>query len=236
MGQSGAAAFATFGRMTGDACVDDDFSQVIFLAIPISFSDTVYVRLYDPDCGGLLDRKNGTWETNSIFELFAGKGCISQIDARGEDPHGNYRSGTSLRRSIFGPESLLDSKWSCWTSLLAAQGEQLEEFPGFSFFKIVVEGRTGNDGNIYALSISSAPDRNNPIEGADHFQYESIIVQDGALQRVVASNVLSAAEEITLPIALALPETNSRKATGSDTTGSDNTSPDLNISIEPIED
>ncbi|MFC2090998.1 hypothetical protein ACFLT1_09520, partial [Bacteroidota bacterium] len=55
---------------------------------------------------------------------------------------------------------------------LTAQGEKLNRFPGYAFFKTIVEGRTGNDTNLYSLFVSSSDSVNQSIADVAFFCYE----------------------------------------------------------------
>lgn len=210
---------ATFGNMAGEECIDDDFSQVIFCALPVSYTGEMYIRIFDPDCGGALDRPNGLWETNTIFTIYGGQGCISEKDARGTAPSGNYTSGRLLQQEIFAKESEVDGKWFDFGPFNVKDGEQLDAFPGYVFLKIVVEGRTGDDGNVYGLFLSQSAHQNREIAHSVFFGYEQIVVTGNYLAVKRADTTLLKTEEIRLPVQLdpLQPE------------------PDFNIIAEPID-
>lgn len=167
-------SFATLGNMLDDRYIADVCSQAIFFAVPVELNEYMYLRVFDPDCGGAYDKPNGLWETNTVFEVYGGKGCISEADARRSLPEGDYKSGTILYRALFARESEVDSTWVTFGPFLPVQGETLEAYPGYAFFKLIVEGRTGNDGNIYALSVSSRPDKNAEVANSEVFEYRRI--------------------------------------------------------------
>ena len=52
---------------------DNDFIQVIFIEIPEAIQDTLYLRIYDADCGGLHDSQYGVFNTETRFSF----GCPS---------------------------------------------------------------------------------------------------------------------------------------------------------------
>lgn len=172
--KTGGNSFATFGNMIDDGRFEGMHSQTIFFAVPGNLREAIYLRVFDPDCGGAYDKPEGLWETNTVFEVYGGKGCISEHDARKSLPEGNYKSGTILHRAIFARESEVDGQWIPFGPFSTDMGEALEEYPGYFFFKLVVEGRTGNDGNVYALAISSNPDRNKEIANAEIFAYRRV--------------------------------------------------------------
>ncbi len=161
----------TFGP---DACTswgDDDFSQTFFFLIPESHTDPVYIKVFDPDTGGSVDEINGYWNTKTNFSVYGGEGAHSDPDAREVDPKGNYRSGNLLASRTFGNEPEWDNKWYTFGPFNPTEGELQEQFGGY-VFKIIAEGLEGNDGNLYRYFLSTSPNQNIPIEGANAFAYE----------------------------------------------------------------
>jgi len=193
---------ATFGNMSEQCCGDDDFSQTIFLAIPSEGPGNFYIRLFDPDCGGAHDLASGLWETNTVFEMYGGKGCLSEPDARMTSPVGNYRSGVLLERALFARESAVDDTWITFGPFTPEEGEQLSIHPGYSFFKLIVEGQTGNDGNVYGIAISRAPGVNLDIDHAVHFEYERTHLSGSGVLTSREEIGLNAGEEVVLPLEL----------------------------------
>ena len=87
----------TFGKQGSKAHGDDDFSQVIFISIPKSYTKPFYLRLFDPEVSGQLDENIGDFNTRTSFQIFGGKGCYSNKDAKNINPVGNYKSGNLLK-------------------------------------------------------------------------------------------------------------------------------------------
>jgi hypothetical protein len=192
----------TFGNMSGDEVVDDDFSQVVFCAVPANHPGDIWIRIYDPDCGGVLDRVNGLWETNTLFAVYGGRGCITDKDARGVSPTGNYASGKLLQQEIFAEESEVDGQWVTLGPFTTADGEQVEAFPGYVFFKLLVEGQTGNDGNVYSLFLSQRRGENSPVPHAALFTFERIVLKGDHLTTIHADEGILHSEKVELPLQL----------------------------------
>lgn len=192
----------TFGNMSKGDCIDDDFSQTIFFAIPDSSTGEFYIRVLDPDCGGEMDKACGLWETNTIFEIYGGTGCLSDNDSRLTDPVGNYKAGILLSKAIFARESLLDGKWYSFGPFKIKSGEQIKNYPGYHFFKAIVESHTGDDANVYTFFISSKPDENVQISDADFFSYEGVYVQGGIFEISRNTSKKTNDERIEIPISL----------------------------------
>lgn len=200
---------ATFGNMSELCCGDDDFSQTIFIAVPTNSPEKFYIRLFDPDCGGEHDLASGLWETNTVFAMYGGEGCISEPDARKTSPVGNYRSGILLERELFARESAVDDTWTTFGPFTPQEGEQLAKHPGYSFFKLIVEGQTGNDGNVYGIAISGAPGVNQDIGHAVHFEYERTHLSGNGVLTSRSESGRDAGKEVVLPLELDVLDVNS---------------------------
>ena len=162
----------TFGKDGGiTSWGDDDFSQTFFFAIPKDYKDPFYIRVYDPDIGGKTDELNNFWNTRMVYSIYGGKGCYTNPDANGISPTGNYKSGTLLATRTFGMDNKLDERWFTFGPFNPADGEYYPKFLS-NIFKIICDGVSGDDGNLYRYAISRRPDSNVPIDGANAFTYE----------------------------------------------------------------
>ncbi|MDT8400718.1 MAG: hypothetical protein RQ743_03405 [Bacteroidales bacterium] len=161
----------TFGCEGETSWGDDDFSQTFFFKIPLSYSQPFYIRVYDPDIGGNVDEINGVWDTRMSYSVYGGKDCWSDEDARGISPEGNYRSGTLLASKVFGMDNRYDDAWYTFGPFNPTEGELVEAFGGY-IFKIICEGLTGEDGNLYRYYLSTEQDDNRALEDGNAFTYE----------------------------------------------------------------
>ncbi len=162
----------TFGKDGGvTSWGDDDFSQTFFFALPKDYRDPFYIRVYDPDIGGKTDELNNFWNTRMMYSIYGGKGCYTHEEANGISPTGNYKSGTLLATRTFGMDNKLDERWYTFGPFNPADGEYYPKFLS-NIFKIVCDGISGDDGNLYRYAISRRPDANVPIDGANAFTYE----------------------------------------------------------------
>lgn len=151
---------------------DDDFSQTFFFSIPPDYNDPFYIRVYDPDVGGEIDEINGAWDTRMSYEVYGGYEAWSHPDANGVVPTGNYKSGILLASKSFATADEYDQKWYTFGPFNPAEGETVERFANHRVFKIITEGQGGDDGNLYRYYLSTSPDENRAIEGANAFTYE----------------------------------------------------------------
>jgi len=161
----------TFGNKAGISWGDDDFSQAFFFLIPSDFKRQVFLRVYDPDVGGKVDELRGEWNTQCRFEVYGGIGCHSEDDARETSPFGNYKSGTLMAMKVFDDNPRYDDAWYTFGPFNPAEGEYSEIFDGY-IFKVICEGISGDDGNMYNYYMSTSGTENIAIEGANAFAYE----------------------------------------------------------------
>jgi hypothetical protein len=161
----------TFGNEAPSSWGDDDFCQIFFCLIPENETSPVYIRVYDPDTGNDIDEAQGPFNTQTKFSVYGGNGCWSHPDAKGINPKGNFKSGQLLASKIFGSEDRYDKGWYTFGPFNPFEGEYIERFKG-RVIKIIAQGISGDDGNLYRYFLSSSPAENQPVEGGNIFTYE----------------------------------------------------------------
>jgi hypothetical protein len=161
----------TFGANSSTAWGDDDFCQLFFCVIPSSQTDPVYIRVYDPDTGGDLDELKGEPNTVISYSIYGGKGCWSDTAAQSIHPTGNYKSGYLLMSKSFGNDIEFNKKWYSFGPINPAEGEYAEKLGG-RVFKIIAQGKSGDDGNIYKYFLSTSASENIAVEGGNFFTYK----------------------------------------------------------------
>lgn len=161
----------TFGPNAETSWGDDDFSQTFFFLIPEDFKNPVYIRVFDPETGGKVDELNGDWDTRMSFAVYGGTGCYTHEDAQKTDPVGNYKSGDLLTMKSFATNPRYDNDWYTFGPFNPSEGELVKKFGG-NIIKLVVDGLTGDDGNLYRFFLSTQADANKPVEGGNAFAYE----------------------------------------------------------------
>ena len=161
----------TFGGNAVTSWGDDDFCQIFFCVIPSSQTDPVYIRVYDPDTGGDLDEVKGEFNTVVNFSIYAGTGCWSDTAAQSIHPSGNFKSGYLLSSKSFGADMKYDKKWYSFGPFNPSEGEFVEKLGG-RVFKIIAQGISGDDGNVYKYFLSTSPVENIPVEGGNFFTYK----------------------------------------------------------------
>ena len=161
----------TFGGSALTSWGDDDFCQIFYCIVPPSQTDPVYIRVYDPDTGGDLDELKGEFNTIVNFSIFGGNDCWSDTTAQALNKTGNYKSGYLLSSKSFGVDPEYDKKWYTFGPFNPSEGKYVEKLGG-RVFKIIAQGISGDDGNIYKYFLSTSPVKNIPVEGGNFFTYK----------------------------------------------------------------
>lgn len=161
----------TFGKEGKTSYGDDDNCQIFFFTIPKEQKKPFYIRVFDPEVGGDNDEIKGTENTLIRYSLYGGNGCITEKDARSVDPTGNYKSGNLLNVKEFRNEKQYNNNWYTFGPINPTEGEYSEQYFGY-VFKLIAEGVSGDDGNLYRYFLSAAPSANIPVEGGNAFTFE----------------------------------------------------------------
>jgi hypothetical protein len=165
----------TFGRNGKTSWGDDSFFSVWFFSISRDYTRPFYIRVFDPDCGGENDEIQGDFNSKTQFSVYGGKGVDPDrnLESRGDEPGLNYKGGNLLSSRIFGTEAKYDNKYYVFGPFNPTDGDLNPKWNSY-IFKIVCEGVSGDDGNLYRYFLSSNPDNNIPVEGANAFTYKYI--------------------------------------------------------------
>lgn len=68
----------TFSKKADKTWGDDDFVQTVFFVIPATNKNPVYIRVFDPDNGGLHDENRDGFNSKTKFSVYGGRECIHQ--------------------------------------------------------------------------------------------------------------------------------------------------------------
>jgi len=161
----------TFGGAAKTSWGDDDFCQIFYCIIPPSQTGPVYIRVYDPDTGGDLDELKGEFNTIVNFSIYGGNDCWSDTAAQVLKNSENIKSGYLLSSKSFGNEPKYDKKWYSFGPFNPSEGKFVEKLGG-RVFKIVAQGISGDDGNIYKYFLSTSPNENVAVEGGNWSTYK----------------------------------------------------------------
>ena len=161
----------TFGKKAKKSYGDDDYCQTFFFKVPKDYKKPFYVRVFDPEVGGKNDEKIGEWDTQTKFSIYGGTGAFSNKDARNPDPVGSYRSGNHMMSKTFTTSDKYDNKWYTFGPFNPSEGEYVKEVNGY-VIKVIAQGISGNDGNLYRYYLSSSATSNIAIDGGNAFTFE----------------------------------------------------------------
>jgi len=163
----------TFGKEGKTSWGDDDFYQVFFFSIPRDFNQQFYIRVFDPDCGGEHDEIQGEFNSRTSFSVYGGRGVDpdQNEESKGLLNKMNYKGGNLLASRVFGTDPRYDNKYYSFGPFNPSAGDLNAKWNTY-IFKIVCEGVTGDDGNLYRYFLSRDPNNDIPIEGANAFTYE----------------------------------------------------------------
>lgn len=161
----------TFSKGTSSTWGDDDNTQVYFVSISKASSSPFYIRVFDADIGGMYDAANGGFDSKCRMSVYGGQGVYSKKVARNVDPVKGYKSGLMLTEEVIGASSKYDNKWLTLGPFNPKEGEFDSDLDSY-VFKFIVEGTSGNDGNLYYFYLSSMADENREVPGANAFTYE----------------------------------------------------------------
>jgi hypothetical protein len=162
----------TFGRDGKTSWGDNCFYSIFFFSIPKDYTRPFFIRVFDPDCGGEYDEIQGDFDTKTKFSVYGGKGVDpdKNEESRGLEKGLNYKSGNLLASKIFGNDPQYDNNYYTFGPFNPSEGDFNAKWNS-NMFKIISEGVSGDDGNLYRYFLSSEKDNNIPIEGANAFTY-----------------------------------------------------------------
>lgn len=164
----------TFGKDAVKQLGDDDCKQAYFFAIPASFQKPVFIRVFDPGVGGKIDEKIAEFNTQTKFTFYGGSKVFSNSQGKNAANLSESATGDEFMSKTFGSESEYDSAWYTFGPFNPKEGEYVASFNAY-VFKVVAEGLSGNDGNLYQYFISSSNKSNLEIVGTNSFSYELTI-------------------------------------------------------------
>jgi PKD repeat protein len=154
----------TYGHQTPVAEGDDDHVQVVLVKLPVSRTEPVAIRVFDPDCGGAHDELFGVFDTTTRFSVYGGEGAATGAGGRSAISGSSaLEGGRLLTASTFGPNDGGDGAWTTLAMVDPADGELVGDS---RWFRIVVEGLDGNDGNVYDLRVTRSSNSEAPVESA----------------------------------------------------------------------
>ncbi len=181
----------TFGPDAERQKGNDGSNALVQIQIPRSFSQSLYLRVFDPDVGGTEDEPVGPWNTRIRYSLY-GAGNTDPIANRpvAGVPLSPPPGATVVLDAEFGADPLTDGSWHTLGSFSPAQGQVVG---GDYVFTLLAEGLVGNDGNLFDVAVSTDPDADQPVSGAELWNNRpSFIVPPGTNRFAEARFVIPA--------------------------------------------
>jgi len=165
-----------FGPGAGTDEGDDDHMQIIFFEVPDTAPDVYYIHIFDADTGGDNDEEKGGsfGDTVMTYTVRGGAGAYTHPHARSAHPDAaGIGSGEQLiAQRVISEDVTLDDGWLT-LPISRTQGEQVE---GVRIFKLVVEGKEGDDGNWYEVAFSADVDNNVAVTNSRVFAFSWCLV------------------------------------------------------------
>lgn len=157
--ERGSLPLVTYGPEANTREGDDDFVQVILFDVPAGTPAPIRVRIYDADASGALDVFFGwgEFDTETRFSVYGGPGATTAAGLRGpKATDEEIHAGTKLGEKVFSIDAEADETWVTLADLSPGQGESVGERIAF---KLVVEGLSGNDGNVFDVDVVDGDDQ-----------------------------------------------------------------------------
>lgn len=141
---------------------DPDRIERLYFSLPAGTTGPLHLRLLDADIGGNGDTVIGQPDGVTAYRLYGGEGAyttaarpLREVDGIRPDPQGAEQpapTGLLLAERQVGAEADLDDQWTTIHSFDASEGEVVDDR---LWFRLDVQGTAGNDGNVYAATIST---------------------------------------------------------------------------------
>lgn len=215
------ALLITYGQAASSREGDPDHQQAIRIVIPASVTDTLFLRVFDADCGGGHDAASGEWDTQTRLRLYDGQNTDSAL----------------LAERVLGVDAFWDQQWHTFAKI-SPKPDSANTSDRILLF--TVEGLAGDDGNVFNLTVSRS-ERDNQLVAGVRLQHDEPTIRLPDNQRLVELPFFIPAEtqQITLhnfdaagaTITLELPERSDPSPLAS---GQDNWQ-ETTISLEPSE-
>ncbi len=200
----------TYGPKARTSEGDPDFRDTIYLAVPDTTKDRLYIRVFDPDTGGAYDLQHGAaFDTRMSFTLFGGPGAgappaappdaTAKSDGRKDAQAPAPAEATSLKvlaSGEYGEDPSVDDSWVTLASVMPEQGDHVGDR---YVFRLEIVGLTGEDGNLYEPTVSLRDRRNVAPEGLAMLDWAPTVrIPRLKVQTELAFDVPADAQRITI--------------------------------------
>lgn len=152
-----------YGKVAAPRQGDNDHAQAIYLSVPATTDETLYVRIFDPDIGDSFDQVEGRANTRTRFAVFGGPGAFVPEAAEPETLTETERTaGELLADTAFRRDRDADGNWVTIAEVTPGQGNRVDDR---IIFRLLVEGTNGDDGNLYDVTVSTDSETNVAPDG-----------------------------------------------------------------------
>ena len=209
--------FSLYGSDASPAEGDYNHVQAIYFDIPENHEKPYYLRIFDADTGGYLDRRVGNaFNTRMRFLVLGGNSANETFGGNPETRRKgvqaiNFANEDVIYSRVFGADAQVDGRYVNLGELKPEDGFDLGD--GYRRFVLLVISLEGNDGNYFDLALSHNPNdkeepedyrwfvkdltlRTPPWEG---HAYQVIVPTNGQNQFTVGTFSLGA-QELTVNI------------------------------------
>lgn len=163
----------TYGNKAPIREGDPDYRQLVRFSVPAAFDGTLHVRVFDADTGGVKDEEFLRYDTSMRYALFAADSNISTGLARDEN---GFLTENAAGRLIDETEISIDQdRDGRWSTLFSVNPDKGELIDGRREFFMLVEGVSGDDGNVFDVFVSRADDENLRPEGIRLYSYSPTV-------------------------------------------------------------
>jgi PKD repeat protein len=186
----------TYGPRASTAEGDPDYRETIFLSVPESVQDELFLRVFDPDGGGDHDHLYGAGpDIETRFSLYGGDGAYTGA-AVGAPDEEQLAAGREIAARSVAADPAQDGRWQTLARFAPDAGEMVD---GRRFFRLQVEGTEGDDANLYEVTLSLREHRNLAPEGLEMFSLAPTVrVPDEDLVTELRFIVPDGAEQLTI--------------------------------------
>lgn len=171
--------FVTYGANGNPKEGDNDFKQIFFIVIDEDCDDSLTVELFDIDCFGENDKAfNQQFNSKFKFSLFGGEKAYSVKSITSESPRGtDLYKGKLIKELFVSNETEYDNRWTPFVHLNKIEGEFID---GKYYFKLLVEGISGDDANVFNIRIIS--ENNDKIKIINYAPTIHLLPKIGSIQ------------------------------------------------------
>ena len=145
----------------------DSHIQTIWLSVPASTPDSVYLRLFDADCAGRWDIRVGGWNTATSYALYPAPASLARDSLLLEEPIARE----PLASLSLAADPVFDEKWGTLTAFVPRQGHVSGED---ALFVLQIVATEGDDGNRFDVALSSSRKSNDAVPGARMWCYQPV--------------------------------------------------------------